>query len=133
MCESAREQSSSVACMLLPHPTPPHPTHPRNMQTSQKRAIRWFGFQPVGINIHKPFLIHLISLTSNICYSQSWFTHNTVASFVQRRARRAWHVEPPSLCDHQPAQGEQQLSPLMAQCNEVDISKGIEMVYIYMK
>ena len=38
---------SSVACMLLPHPTSPHYIIWR---LQKKPTKRWFGFQPVGMN-----------------------------------------------------------------------------------
>ena len=40
-----KRSCSSVACMLLPHPTPLY-----HMKTSKKPTKRWFGFQPVGMN-----------------------------------------------------------------------------------
>ena len=36
-----RGKNNPMGCLL-----PPHPTHHRNMQPSQHRAKRWFGFQP---------------------------------------------------------------------------------------
>ena len=51
-----KQENSSVAWTLLPHPTPPHPTPPHPIVlylTWQKHAKRWFGFQPVRINIFK--------------------------------------------------------------------------------
>ena len=41
---------SSVACMLLPHPTPPHYIIWRLQKNNKKPTKRWFGFQPVGMN-----------------------------------------------------------------------------------
>ena len=50
--------------------------------------------------------------------------------------RRAWHVEPPSLCDHQPAQGRPRAMMLPKPSFEVDIQiqihkYGVYTVYIY--
>ena len=61
-----------------PHPTPLHPTHPTVSHSFQKRAKRWFGFQPVGSNMA---VYPWISLNST---EQKWTSCNRLPPLVNQ-------------------------------------------------
>ena len=65
MYGSATEQQGTGSMNGI---TPPHPTiygiayqaFQKNYKTHQNISKPWFGFEPVGINIHKYYLCHLV-------------------------------------------------------------------------
>ena len=72
---------------------PPHPTHPTvSHSTFQKRAKRWFGFQPVGSNMA---VYPWISLNST---EQKWTSCNRLPPLVNRfhTCYYMFHLDPAS-------------------------------------